>query len=69
MKVKAWRTDSSGFERTDSGSTESLITLAFARSGACVLLCMVSPVFRRTPIGTGLPVWSSRVSLSVGAGD
>jgi hypothetical protein len=30
---------------------------------------MVSPVFRRSRIGTGLPVGFARVSFSVGAGD
>jgi hypothetical protein len=39
MKVKVWQTDSSGFERPDSGPTEALID-----AGVRSVRCMRAPV-------------------------
>jgi hypothetical protein len=69
MKVKAWCTDSSGLQASGAAPPQLPID-AGVRSVRCVRghahdLAGISA----GRIGTGLPVWSWRVSFSVGAGD
>jgi hypothetical protein len=69
MKVKVWGPTLWTSSVRDGGPTESLIDAGVRLVGCVRAGVQGSAAISARRVGTGLPVWSSLVSLSVGAGD